>query len=242
MVRQVMLTIACAAVVGCGAESSFVGFAAPLKGSGVVKSQTVEVTPFEKIDVASALTLKLKQEEPASVTIEADDNLLPLVKTQFKNGEFSEWIDSELGLSPTKPILVSVSTPKVSSVRLSGACAGESEKLSSESLFLETSGASSFTAALQVKKLVGDSSGASWLQLSGSAEQVKIDLSGASHFKGADLTCVDVAVDTSGASNAVFHATGSVKASASGASIVRYVGDPASVTKTETGASSIGRQ
>jgi hypothetical protein len=217
MVRHVVLVLACVSAGGCGTT---------LKGSGVVKREGVSnPPPFEKINVGSALKLKLHQGAERSVVIEADENLLPYVMTEFKDGEFFAWVDSDKQrLSPTKAITIHVSTQRISSVKLSGACSGESSEIIGESLVVETDGASSFKAPVHVKELVASSNGASHLTLTGTAEEAKIDLDGASRFEGKNLECGNAVVHASGASNAVVRATGNLTADATGAASIRNAG------------------
>src|SRR6185295_3610097 len=56
------------------------------RGSGNVISQTREVSGFDAINVSYPAEVLIKQGSAESLKIEAEDNLLPNLKTQVKNG------------------------------------------------------------------------------------------------------------------------------------------------------------
>jgi hypothetical protein len=82
-------------------------------------------------------------------------------------------------------------------------------------------------------------SGASDLAISGSVGDAKIKVSGASDFKGFSLNADNVEAISSGASSIQITALKSIKAVASGASDIEYKGNPGSISKSSSGASSI---
>ena len=69
-------------------------------------------------------------------------------------------------------------------------------------------------------------SGASQIELYGSAESVDLDLSGASHFDGYDLETDIYNVDVSGASHAKIFVNSELSADVSGAASLKYKGEP----------------
>jgi hypothetical protein len=69
-----------------------------------------------------------------------------------------------------------------------------------------------------------------------------VDVSGASTLNTFDLTSQTVEVEASGASTARVNALKSLRATASGASSVRYRGNPATLSNDASGASSVKRE
>ena len=82
-------------------------------------------------------------------------------------------------------------------------------------------------------------SGASHSTFAGASKQLAIECSGASHINAARLTAKTVTADLSGASTAHVNATEELEAEASGASTLRYVGQPAKLDKEISGASTV---
>jgi hypothetical protein len=82
-------------------------------------------------------------------------------------------------------------------------------------------------------------SGASDLKLSGSGEDLVMDVSGAGTADLADFQVGDASIEASGASSAKVNASGRLDAEASGASHLEYFGNPTLGRIEATGASTI---
>ena len=50
-------------------------------GSGIITAETREVSDFDRISVGSSINLIIEQTGRETVRIEAEDNIIPLVKT-----------------------------------------------------------------------------------------------------------------------------------------------------------------
>jgi hypothetical protein len=115
---------------------------------------------------------------------------------------------------------VRISMPQIESLDISGASNGSLTNVRNESLTI-------------------DASGASKIKVDGEARELIVDLSGASRLDAENLKSENVTVDASGASNATVMALNELNADASGASCIRYVGEPKNVDKKSSGTSSI---
>ena len=82
-------------------------------------------------------------------------------------------------------------------------------------------------------------SGASSVDLEGTAVDVSLHASGASSLKLADFTVVDDDVEVSGASSATVNVSGRLDCNASGASRLYYEGNPTLGSVSTSGASTI---
>ncbi len=113
----------------------------------------------------------------------------------------------------------SVGLSGASSLTMSGMSVGDTD--------LSLSGASSITGSISV---IGDMqlglSGASSGTLEGVADDLVIDVSGASNADLSDLPVHDANVDLSGASQATINLDGRLDANLSGVSHLYYLGDP----------------
>jgi hypothetical protein len=108
---------------------------------------------------------------------------------------------------------------------------------------LDISGASTANVAgFKGDKLVAEFSGASKAKLDGSVREFNGRASGASSIDAANLTAENADVDSSGASSITVNASGDLKADASGASHVIYIGDPRSLKQNASGASSVKKR
>jgi Putative auto-transporter adhesin, head GIN domain len=110
--------------------------------------------------------------------------------------------------------------PSIESFDISGASSGNLTGINNESLTI-------------------DASGASKIKVEGAAKELRVDLSGACRLDAENLKSESVWVEASGASNATVFASNEINAEASGASCVRYAGEPKEVKKQSSGASSV---
>ena len=85
-------------------------------------------------------------------------------------------------------------------------------------------------------------SGASTLELRGSASNLKVSASGASHARLDQFNSKSAVVDASSASHISLNVADKLEAEASGASHVRYLGQPQVLKLHSSGASSIRKQ
>src|SRR5436190_17544197 len=61
-------------------------FGRGIAGSGNRKTEKRELKSFNSIDTSGAYEINITCQKPASFEIEADDNILPLIKTEVRDG------------------------------------------------------------------------------------------------------------------------------------------------------------
>lgn len=189
-----------------------------IKGSGNVQTEKREISNFKSIEVGGAFVVEITAQKDFSVEVEADDNLLPLVKTET-NGETLS-IETEHRFSTENPIRVRVSAPNIEDLQISGASKISVVNLKNDSFNVDSSGASKITVEGETKNLT-------------------VDMSGASKLDAENFKAESVSVDASGASCANVSVLNDLKVDLSGASKVVYFGSPSNLEKKISGASSV---
>jgi hypothetical protein len=187
-------------------------------GSGSMKSETRDVSGFSAVDVSGAFEVEIVAQKEFSVEVEADDNLLELIRTEVDGDTLK--IKSEKSIKSGNPLKIRITAPNIASLDLSGASKVNLTNLSNESLSL-------------------DSSGASKIKIEGTTKTFDVEMSGASKLEAENLKAENVSVDSSGASSAYVYVTGELKCDLSGATNVTYSGSPKNVQKKTSGASSV---
>ncbi len=193
-------------------------FNSSVKGSGNTLNETRAVEDFSAIDVGGVFNVEIVTGKDFSVNVEADDNLLPYIQTEV-SGDTLE-ISTNERISSNNPILVRITAPDISEIKASGASKVSIIGVKNSDLAIDQSGVSEVTATGETSKL-------------------KAELSGSSVLKARELRSENADLDVSGASRAHVFATSDLTAEASGASSVTYSGNPASVQKDVSRASSI---
>jgi len=210
-----------------------------VKGNGNVIKQDRTVTSFNAIDVSGAFDIYLNQGSTEAVTVEADENLLPLIRTRVVDGVLViDTKDKPIGHATAMKVYITFKD--LSKIEISGAVDIETQsKLTLNDLFINTSGASDGKMEMAVQKLKIESSGASKIRLTGMAVDVQMDLSGASDIFAFDFPAETYSLDISGAGKAEINVTKKLEADISGAGTIRYKGSPTTVDQQVSGAGSI---
>lgn len=192
-----------------------------VRGSGRVANEVRFVPAFDAIVASGAVHVVVERTGNEGVRVEAEDNLLPYIRTTVHNGVLEIGPEPGVSLSPRREIVVYVESYEVVELEASGATHMEVDLGWVEDLWVTASGASVVEA---------------W----GAADRAYATVSGASLYDALDLETLDVRASVSGASEARVWARDYLDADASGASRVRFKGRPV-VTARVSGASTVTR-
>lgn len=220
------------------------GVGGGVTGSGVVETENREVSDFNAIVVGYPAEISIRQGETESLEIEAEDNLLPQLSAEVRNGalhlENSERNWSER-VNPTKPVLVTITVVELNNIQFSTAGKMLVEGLQTDSLTVSVSGAGDISLTeLDAEDLDFSLSGAGNINADGDAKSIQLSISGLGNFNGGDLHSQDANVHISGAGSATLWADETLDASISGAGSVDYYGDP-SVQEHISGVGSVNK-
>jgi hypothetical protein len=210
-----------------------------ITGSGDVVTRDEEISGFDKVDVGHAFEADISQGESFSVIVRIDDNLLDELVLEKRGSTL------KIGIKPgvlirNATLEAEVTMPELVGLDLSGASHGTVTGFeSTDYLDVDVSGASHLRGDIEAGDARFNASGASEVSLSGSGWDVTVDASGASTIDLSDFPVADARVDASGASKVTVDASGTLDAEASGASHVRYLGNPRLGRIDTSGASSV---
>jgi hypothetical protein len=210
-------------------------------GSGHIVTESREVHDFSTIDVSYPVQITIQQGELESLKIEAEDNVLPGLKTQVVQGVLEIFYKSEDSkhVNPTHPVKVTIVVKDLSEVNFSSAGELTIIGLKTQDLELSMSGAGNLKLDnVVVQNLVVGLSGAGSLTASGTADNLKLSISGVGSFHGADLNSKTARVNISGMGSATVWVDDELAASISGAGSVNYYGSP-QVSKNVSGLGSV---
>ena len=196
-------------------------FGSGIRGSGTMKSETRNVSGFSKIEAGGALNIELTAQKDFNVVVEADDNLLPYIKTEVSGDTLKIFTDGKVSMQSKASVKISM--PDVKVLNISGAS--------------DTSVSNVKTDALDLK-----ASGASKIIINGEARDLRAEASGASGIDAEMLKVENASVEATGASSATISAANELKAEATGASSIYYTGNPRNVVPKSSGASSVKKK
>ena len=212
------------AAVGCTIQLNTVA------GSGHVTTETRPVSNFDAVTFAGFGDLTIIQGDSESLTIQAEDNILPHITTRVTNGTLVIGFDSQYGsdeIRPTQPIKFNLALKNLSALELSGAGSVQSTSLKTEQLSIRVSGAGNIKIDnLEASGLTTTLSGAGNLNLGGHAANVDSRLTGLGSFQAGNLKSKSAKITVSGAGSATLAAEESLDVTLSGVGSVEYYGSP----------------
>jgi Putative auto-transporter adhesin, head GIN domain len=207
-----LLLLACGlSLGGCKIERG-------LAGSGVRKTEKRDLKSFSAIDTTGAYTIDVTCQKAAGVEVEADDNILPLIKTEVRDGIL--FVTNDQPYHSAKTVTLRITLPELNSVTNHGAGQIKITDANSSDLKIDSTGAASVDA-------------------SGTAKSVQILSTGAGQIDTSKLHADKAKVDVSGAASVDVYASEQLDVNVSGASNVSYSGNPKTVNKHVSGIGSV---
>ena len=210
-----------------------------------------EAKDFHGISVSNAFDVFISQGNDEGVAVSAsEEKYRKDIRVEVKDGILRIWFDNSgrpwKGLSGDRMKLKAyISFKNIDKLTVSGACDVHLQSnITTDDLHLNFSGASDLKEGgkINAKKLSVDASGASDVNISGTATELNVEVSGASDFKGLDFAVDYCDAKASGASSIGITVNKELSARASGASDVHYKGDGLIRDIKTSGASSVSKR
>lgn len=234
----VLFLIVAVLLAGCANLPPFTA----MRGSGNPVTQTFDFSDFDSLAISNAFQAEVTAGDAYFVEVTVDDNLVDRLQVEQRGSAVL------IGLQPgtaaaNATLQARVTMPRLTSLDASGASrVSLSGFESSHGMNMDVSGASTVSGDLESGNLDADVSGASTLRLQGQGDSLRTVASGASTIDLSDFAVSDASVEASGASRINVNASGRLDAEASGASSVRYSGNPTLGRINESGAGSVSAQ
>jgi len=215
MKRVILLTLL---VIILTSSSCKFGHHSGVRGSGTRKTEARELKAFKTIDTTGSFEINITAQKPASFEIEADDNIVPLIKTEVRGDTL--FVTTEQSINPSRSVRLRVTLPELAAVTSRGAGEINIVDANSDSLKLESLGAASIEAA-------------------GKAKTVTISSTGAGKVDAGNLIAEKANVDVKGAASVEVNASEQLDVTVAGAGSVQYSGNPKVVNKHVSGIGSV---
>jgi Putative auto-transporter adhesin, head GIN domain len=219
-----LLSAACALFTGCSV--SFWSGSRTVQGSGHVVSENREVAGFDRVSLSGAGDLSIAQGDQEGLTIEADDNLLPLIKSEVSGGRLRIGPEN-VNLRSTKPIHYELRLKNLKGLQLSGSLEAQAASLQTEQLDISISGSGKVRLPkLETGGLDVSVSGSGDLEVAGKADRQNIAISGSGDYRAGDFDSQKATIAISGSGDATLWAREALEAVVSGSGGIKYYGTP----------------
>lgn len=205
----------------------------------VTQSQTTqkrETKPFNAIDASGASNVIYTPGDSLSIIVEGYNDEIAFIETSIHN----DILFIKTNGTFKHPFKIKVTGTELNHLTMSGASTFSStNEIKSDSMNIESGGAARIDLALSARSVRATIGGASDVTLSGNTINLIATINGASSLKAYKLNSMNTSVSTSGASNAKVFASQKISANATGASSIKFKGDPKEVSAEGSSASQV---
>jgi hypothetical protein len=184
-------------------------------GEGPIQSENRRADAFSRIEVSAGIGVTVRMGPARSLEVRAQENILPIIATDVEGGTLR--IRSTRSYSASEGVEVTVVTPMIAGISMSGGSQGHIEGLETGSLDTNLDGGARLT-------------------VTGVASSLALDASGGSRAELGNLSANTITLEVSGGSTATVQASDEVSGSASGESRVTVLGEPEVSVDVSSGA------
>jgi hypothetical protein len=229
-------------LLATGCESSFSVWGVTRKtGSGRVITETRNVSNFNALLFTGAGDVTIIQGQAESLTVEAEDNVMPLIKTEVRDGTLCIGFEREnwqTQIVPTRPIRFNLTVKDLNSIEVPGAVNIQAATLKTERLTVKISGAGNIKIdRLEGSEVTTTFSGAGNLDIAGKVIRQDLTLTGFGNYGASNLESQVAKVNITGAGNATLWVHDTLDMRIAGAGSVNYYGNP----KTTKNVAGVGK-
>jgi hypothetical protein len=192
--------------------------ASPVQGRGNTASEDRTTTSFRRISVGVGMKVVVGTGSETSVTLEAQQNLLPLITTEVQGDQLVVEATAP-GVTSTQPITLTIRMPELDSIALSAGASGTLEDMGGP--------------------LAVDVSAGATIIAIGEVDSIGVTASGGAVAKLGDLPAGSAVVTLTGASSVELHVIGAVTGTADGGSALVLTQKPGSVDVKTTGGATV---
>ena len=196
-------------------------------GSGEVATETREASGFSAVDLSGFGILIIEQGETESLSITAEENLLPYLESKVAGKELNLVVREYVNIDPNEDIVYRLTVVELERLESSGLGEIEIGVLESEDFEIEISGAGSLTLGrLDADSFRLEISGVGDVTVAGEVKDQRVQLSGAGNYEAGDLLSQEARVEISGSGRAVVWAERELDVEISGSGSLQYFGSP----------------
>jgi len=227
MIRCVFKLLLFASALAVGGAIAVAVFRETVEGSGTPATEDRAIGDVTEVDLSGVGNLVVRYGEVPSLSVSADDNILPRLVTETHGQKLTLRSENGVSLRPKTPITYTLTVSKLSKIGISGAGNVKAERISGDAVTVKLSGAgNAILNGVECKSLTLNLSGAGNATLSGTADSVTATVSGAGEINAAALKVKSAEIKVSGSGDGSVWATEQLKVRVSGAGSIKYKGSP----------------
>lgn len=219
--------LACAAAPSMASGWSWFG-GETVQGSGAAKRQARQVAQFSGLAFELPGRLELRLGETEGVTVETEDNLLPLVETVVENGTLKIRPSKRNLNLRSKNLKVVVTARRIERLALGGSGTIDADALRAPRLSIDLGGSGEINVGKLDTESVSVTLGGSgdFKAAGGSARKVSVSIGGSGTVDMGRVQSDSASINVAGSGEATVWARNELSMTIAGSGDVNYYGDP----------------
>lgn len=230
--RAVALGAALVAALSCATAPTYAGewpwSGEQVQGSGSIKRQQRQVSHFTGLAFEVPGKLELRLGDLDSVTIETDDNLLPLVETVVENGTLKIRPSKRNLKLKTRNLKIVVQARQIERLALGGSGSVDADVLRAPRLDIDLGGSGEINVRSLESESVAVSLGGSgdFKAAGGTARKLSVSIGGSGTVDMGRVQSDSASISVAGSGEATVWARHELSMTIAGSGDVNYYGDP----------------
>jgi hypothetical protein len=176
-------------------------------GSGTLRTESRAVAGFSAIELTGSGDVVIAQDGTQSLSIEAEDNILPNLTSDVSNGTLQLGTKDGVDLHHTQPVTYRVTVADLTGLQLSGSGSLTAVGITTPAISIDISGSGDVT-------------------VDGTADSQTVTISGSGDYSARDLLSSTSSAEISGSGNVTVNTLDILDATISGSGNVTYAGHP----------------
>jgi Putative auto-transporter adhesin, head GIN domain len=195
------------------------------RGSGDLTSEARQIDEFTGVALEGEGRVEIEVGDPPALTVEAEDNLLPLLTSEVRDGVLILGTTREV--DPTEEIVYHVTTIDVDRLQVSGSGRIDAPVVAGEAVVIGVNGSGDVRVDVATAHdMEVDISGSGSVEISGEADTLEVSISGSGSLDAETLRVMTADVTIPGSGDVVVEVADQLEVDISGSGTVEYLGSP----------------
>ncbi|MFH0895519.1 MAG: head GIN domain-containing protein [Bacteroidota bacterium] len=197
-----------------------------LDGNGHVVTQDRNTESFHALNASGDYEVYFNKDSLCSVTVEAEENLLPYIETEVWDGVMHVGTKNHVNIDDHFPIKVYLRGPYLDNVKLSGSGKIVCDSLITNNLSVNLSGSGHISLCAHCNDIHAEISGSGDLEMGGITNESNLHISGSGNIHSFNLQQNTCFAKISGSGNMYVTVSDLLDATISGSGKIYYQGNP----------------
>lgn len=238
MKKQLITTIAILLSITINAQSWW--NSKKVKGNGNVITKTRSIDSFDKVSVGGSFDVNLIDGTEGKLTIEGEENLLPYIETEVRNGKLKVQFKENTNIRTTKRLVITIPFEDIEAISLGGSGnVTVKKRLKADDAAFSIGGSGNITTNVEANTVKVSIGGSGNIKLKGKTDNFKCSLAGSGSIKAYDLNANSLKASIAGSGSIQTSVRNKIKANIVGSGSVYYKGNPSNINTNSIGSGDV---